>query len=140
MKPAKSERGFTLLEVLIAFTIAALSFTALAQIFSNALRATERAGGITHATLVAQNKLAQVGTTFPLEDNTHAGDEQNGAYRWQLNITPYELPKVESVDTPVALTTLTLPLEMKKVEVSVRYGEPERVLTLNTYRTIPKKQ
>ena len=132
--------GFTLLEVLIAFAIAALSFTALSQIFSNALRATERAGGITQATLIAQAKLAQVGTTFPLEDSTQAGDEQSGLFRWQLNITPYEPPKMESADAPVALTNVTLPLEMKKVEVTVRYSEPERVLTLNTYRTVPKKQ
>ena len=136
----KSGKGFTLLEVLIAFAIAALSFTALSQIFSNALRATERAGGITQATLIAQAKLAQVGTTFPLEDSTQAGDEQSGLFRWQVNITPYEPPKMESPDAPVALANLTLPLEMKKVEVSVRYSEPERVLTLNTYRTVPKKQ
>jgi general secretion pathway protein I len=136
----KTQRGFTLLEVLIAFAIAALSLTALAQIFSNALSATERAGGTTQATLIAQSKLAQVGTTFPLEDSTQAGDEQNGFYRWQLAITPYEPPKIENPEAPVALTNLTLPLEMKKVEVTVRYNEPERVLTLNTYRTVPKKQ
>jgi general secretion pathway protein I len=137
MKPA---RGFTLLEVLIAFAIAALSLTALAQIFSNALGATERAGGTTQATLIAQSKLAQVGTTFPLEDSTQSGEEQNGFYRWQLIVTPYEPPKLENPEAPVALTSLTLPLEMKKVEVTVRYNEPERVLTLNTYRTVPKKQ
>jgi hypothetical protein len=40
----------------------------------------------------------------------------------------------------VALSTLTLPYEMKRIESVVRYGEPERNVTLATYRTVPKKQ
>jgi general secretion pathway protein I len=136
----KTARGFTLLEVLIAFAIAALSLTALAQIFSNALSATERAGGVTHATLIAQSKLAQLGTTFPIEESVQTGEEQNGVYRWQVTISAYEPPKLESADAPVALTTTIAPLEMKRIEATVRYGEPERTLTLHTYRTIPKKQ
>jgi general secretion pathway protein I len=133
-------RGFTLLEVLIAFTIAAIAFTALMRVFSTALDVTERAGGISQATLIAQSKLAQVGTVIPLVDGGQAGDEVNGRFRWSVNIGPYEPPVVVNPDAPVSLAPLTLPLEMKRIEAVVRYGEPERNVTLVTYRSVAKKQ
>jgi general secretion pathway protein I len=134
-RKARAERGFTLLEILIAFVIAALSMAALTKMLSQSLDVTERAGGITQATLIAQSKLAQVGAAIPLQDGGANGEEQNGAFRWQVTITPYEVPKIESPDAPVAVAPVTLPLEMKRVEVIVRYGEPERNVTLFSYRT-----
>jgi general secretion pathway protein I len=134
------QRGFTVLEILIAFTIAALSMAALTKIFAQSLDVTERAGGITQATLIAQSKLAQVGAAIPLQDGGANGEEQNGAYRWQVTVTPYEVPRIESPDAPVALAPLVLPLEMKRIEVIVRYAEPERSITLVSYRAKPVTQ
>ncbi len=135
----RSNRGFTLLEIVVAFTIAAVSVTALMKVFSNALNVTERAGGITQATLIAQSKLAQVGSAFPLEDGGQSGEEQSGAYRWQLTISPFEPPRIESPDAPVGVAPIVLPLQMKRIESVVRYGEPERNVTLVTYRTLAVK-
>jgi general secretion pathway protein I len=134
------QRGFTLLEILIAFTIAALAMTALTKMFSQSLDITERAGGITQATLIAQSKLAQVGAAIPLQDGGVNGEEQDGAYRWQVTISAYDVPKTEASDAPVPVAPLTLPLEMKRVEVIVRYGEPERSVSLFSYRTKPAPQ
>jgi general secretion pathway protein I len=132
--------GFTLIEIVVAFAIAALSITALMRIFSNALDITHRAGGVTQATLIAQSKLAAVGGAIPLLDGSQSGDDVGGAYRWELTISSFEPPIIASPDAPVALAPLTLPLEMKQIEAVVRYGEPERTVKLVTFRTQPKKQ
>jgi general secretion pathway protein I len=139
LRIAASAKGFTLLEIVIAFSIAAISMTVLMKVFSTALDVTRRAGGITQATLIAQSKLAAVGSAFALEDGGQAGEEQGGAYRWQLTISPYEVPVTTSPDAPVAVAPLVLPYEMKRIEAVVRYGAPERSVTLATYRTMPKK-
>jgi general secretion pathway protein I len=131
--------GFTLIEIVIAFAIAALSMVALMRIFNNGLTVTERAGDLTHATLIAQSKLAQVGTEFPLEDGGQNGEVLEGRYRWQITITPYEVVRVESVDSPVGAAPLAQPLEMKQVNATVSYGDPPRSVSLVTYKTIGKK-
>lgn len=133
-------RGFTLLEILVAFVIAALAMSALTKVFSQALDVTERAGGITQATLIAQSKLAEVGSAIPLQEGNQTGEELGGLYRWEVTIAPYEVPRLESAEAPVAVAPIVLPLEMKRIEVVVRYGQPERNITLVTYRTRPVPQ
>ncbi len=142
VKASRAQRriaGFTLIEIVIALTIAALSITALARIFTSSVIITDRAGGITLATLIAQSKLAQAGTAFPLEDGSQSGEDLDGRYRWQLTIVPYEVIRLESVDAPTAVAPLAQPLEMKRITVTVTYDDPARVVTLTTYKSIGKK-
>jgi len=53
-------RGFTLLEVMVAMAILAMSLTAVFDVVGNALRAHERTRTIETATLLARGKLAEV--------------------------------------------------------------------------------
>lgn len=80
--------GFTLLEVLLAFVIFAISFAVVLEILSTSLRSTVRARQYTEAALLAQSLMDQVGTEIPLQDSVFEGDSPGG-YRWRVNIATY---------------------------------------------------
>ena len=60
-------RGFSLLEVLVAFVILSLVATALFRLFSGALQNMSAADDYTKAVLVAESALATAGATQPLK-------------------------------------------------------------------------
>ncbi len=78
--------GFTLLEVLVAFTILAIALTALIQAFSQGLRASTVAEERATAVLVARSKLAEVGSSIPLEESEQSGGLESGL-DWRLIIS-----------------------------------------------------
>ena len=83
---AGSGRGFTLLEVLIAFAILALALGGLLQAFSAGFRGLERAEDYSTATLHARSKLAEVGPIIAVEENELLGEFENG-FAWRVTIS-----------------------------------------------------
>ena len=79
------ERGFTMLEALVAFAIMAVAFTALLQAFGSGLTGLERAEHHAQAALQARSKLAEVGVLIPLESGRHEGDLPEGG-AWSVAI------------------------------------------------------
>jgi general secretion pathway protein I len=83
--------GFTLLEVLVAFTILALLMTVLLRIFSDGFRGISAANVHAAATLHAQATLASVGAEIPLTIGEWSGQYDDGL-RWRLRIEAYGEP------------------------------------------------
>ncbi len=109
--------GFTLLEVLVAFVILALSVSMLMQVFSVGLRSAALSEEYTRATLLAESKLAAVGPEIPVEEGVTEG-EYDDKYRWRVTIGPYEW----SADDDFT----DLPATPLQVTVEVLWGEGER--------------
>jgi general secretion pathway protein I len=86
-RPAR-ESGFSLLEVLVAFSILALSLGVLLQIFSSSVNASVRAEARVRAAMLAEVQLNSVGIDIPLEPGETGGEEDNGM-RWQVTLTEY---------------------------------------------------
>ena len=119
--PARSG-GFTLLEVLLAFVIFALSFATVMEIQSGSIKNTVRAREYTDVALIVQSVMDQVGLDIELEQGTTAsGDE--GKYTWEVNIDSYEDTSGET--DSVALADLT-GIELLEVVVVVSWGDPGR--------------
>jgi len=79
------ERGFTLLEVLVAFVIAAMAVAVLVEGVLGGLRSADVAGRYEEAIARARSRLAALGT------NIVAGDTQGddgGSYHWHLRVAP----------------------------------------------------
>ncbi len=85
----RAQGGFSLLEVVVAFAILALSLGLLIQIFSSALRTTVLSGDYSRAATLAQARLNAVGIDMPLEPGSYSGDAQDNL-SWQVSIAPYE--------------------------------------------------
>ena len=127
MSGARSDRGFTLLEVLVALVIFALLFGVLAQIFQTGLRQSGVAEAASAATLVARSQLARVGVEVPLAEGEIEGETEDGL-RWQTVIELAEPPSEEPELVPYLVT----------VSVAWRAG-PGGEVTLTTLRlgTVP---
>ena len=82
------EHGFTLIEVLVAFMILALSLTVLMRIFSGGLGNVALAGDYAQALQVAEAQLAGIGVSEPLAKGISEG-EWNERFRWQRVVEPY---------------------------------------------------
>lgn len=84
-----SQRGFTLLEVLVAFAILGISLGVLLQAFATGLRNTALAEEYTLATLHAESVLAMIGVEEPLQEGS-LGGEIDDKFSWRANISVFE--------------------------------------------------
>jgi len=81
-------RGFSLLEILVAFTLLALAMGVLMQLFSRGVNGASLADRYARATMMAESKLATIG----VEEEPREGDSRgifDDDYRWQLSVKPY---------------------------------------------------
>ncbi len=85
------EHGFSLLEVLVAFTILALSLSVLFQIYSQGTRNTSLARDYNTAVIIAQSKLAVLDEEKKIEISEISGSTEQGIH-WQRRITSYTDP------------------------------------------------
>ncbi len=82
-------RGYTLIEVIVAFALLALALTLLLGSLSNAARQVHWADGAGRASLYAQSLLDQAGVGAPLQAGSRSGDFEDGRYHWTLDVHPY---------------------------------------------------
>ena len=82
-------RGFTLLEVLVAFSILTVSLGVLFQIFSKGTNAVILGNEYSQAVIIAQSRLASAGIEGEFDDGEYSGEE-NETYRWTTTIRPYD--------------------------------------------------
>jgi general secretion pathway protein I len=96
---AANQRGYTLLEVLVAFALLAIGLGLLLAILSGGVHAVANASDSTQATLYAESVLDTLGADQRLQPGRSTGNYENGRFRWTLDITPFKPP----VAAPVAL-------------------------------------
>ncbi len=94
----KQMQGYSLIEVLVAFTILALALTVLFRIFSGGLRNVDASADYALAVLVAEGKLAEPGVSTPLQIDTANGVEAD-KFTWSRSITQYDPANAESNNT-----------------------------------------
>jgi general secretion pathway protein I len=118
-------RGFTLLELLLAFVVFALSFATVLEILSGSMRNTVRARQYSEAALTAQSLMDQVGLEIPLETGLTANGEA-GDYRWEIDILDYS--GTDGNEHSVELAELT-GIALLEVDLAISWGEPPREQT-----------
>ena len=78
--------GFTLLEVMLAFVIFALSFATVLEIVAGSMRSVVRASDDTEVALLARSLMDLVGTEIPIEESEYS-DTAMDRYEWQMDIS-----------------------------------------------------
>lgn len=80
-------RGFTLIEVVVAFVMLALILSTGFEIFSKGLRRAGELGARADAIALAQSQLALAATDSALKEGETRGETPDGRYRWVLGVT-----------------------------------------------------
>lgn len=124
------QRGFTLIEVLVAFAIAALALGLLFQAASSSGTAAHQAGMYEEAVSRAKSHMAMVGRESDIAPGEQEGDDGSG-YRWRVKITP------SATAQPPQDTTPESRLVLYDVEVSISWADSGRAhsVVLHTQRT-----
>lgn len=117
-----NDRGFTLLEVLVAFTVLALVLGAAYGAMSSGLRATTRSGEALTALARAESVLARVGPEIPLQ--TGAWSEREGDWIAEVDITAHGS----------AQTWQSVGQQPLLVSVAIRDGSGGQAVRLSTLR------
>lgn len=126
------ERGYTLVEVLVAFAILALALTLLLGTLSGAARQVKWSGQAGSAALHAQSMLDGIGVAEALRPGHRDGTFERGRYRWSLDIDHYQDPLLPPPDRddPGAPRLLQLSLRVQWGGD----GDPARTLELHSLR------
>lgn len=99
MRRRQSQRGFSLLEVLVAFAILAVSLGVLLGIFSRATSATIASAQYSQAATLAESLLNLVEHEIPLEEGTVSGETESG-FSWELTLFELDLSDEFPTSTP----------------------------------------
>ena len=135
----RRQRGFSLIEVLVAFAILCVSVTVILQSFSTALRGVSLAADYSHATLLAESLLTRIGSQPPVQAGEFSSDLSNvngsddHGYRWHVSLSPYQDPLLP---TPGAAGATDTRLRLV-VEVSWRRDGRQRHIRLTSLRYPP---
>lgn len=117
--PCRS-RGFSLLEVLVAFVILALALGAIMRIFSQGMSRVSESDRYARAVMLAEAKLAQVGADIPLEEDELSGKDEE-ALNWRLRLAAYEPDPVQAERQDAPAQALP-PVRLLQVEVEVSWA------------------
>ena len=80
-------RGFTLIEVLVAFLILAFSLGALFSLFSGSLRSVRQGEDYAQAAALARSQLARIDADGFDGQGIETGETEDG-YRWRMEFAP----------------------------------------------------
>ena len=130
---ANNQQGFSLLEILIAFSILALSLGILLKIFSGGVNTARVAEDYNLAVQIAESLMAEAGVDSDLKPLQSQGLELD-KYAWSLTIEPFEF-------NPEFQDQSKLKVQLYKVSVSVIWGdegENKRQINLKTLKLASK--
>jgi general secretion pathway protein I len=124
---ARKDRGFTLIEVLVAFLILAFSLAALFRLFSGSLVSVRQGEDYAQAVAVARAEMARIDADGIDAGKADSGETEDG-YRWETQYT--RIPGIEEKKTESGF-------EPMQVTVTVNWGElGNKSLSMSTVRLV----
>lgn len=118
----KENSGFTLIEVIVAFSIVSISFVMIMQLFAGGLRASRTSCDYTRAVVHAKNIMEEL-SFDPIADSGNFVD----GFNWQTELTPYEEPEDSN-------------FKLMKLKVIISWGDSLRrpkSIQMVSLKTIP---
>jgi prepilin-type N-terminal cleavage/methylation domain-containing protein len=128
MRAVDRTGGFTLLEIVVALTIAGLALVGLFRAGSGGVLAVDAAGRYSEAVQRAHSHLAAIGRLAVVAPGDSEG-EDGGAYRWRVRILPLAAWPLGPPETAARITLYDV-----RVEISWPAGGRRRAVVLNSLR------
>jgi general secretion pathway protein I len=128
-----SQRGYTLIEVVVAFGLLAFGMSLLLGSLTNATKQIRASDEYGRAALHAQSLLDQTGVGEALAVGQRDGRLENGRYRWEMSVSPYLDPSA----LPRQAEVLGAP-QLLQLDLTLRWGEegPRQTLQLRSLRLV----
>ncbi len=129
----RAQRGYTLIEVVVAFALLAFAMTLLLGSLTNATKQVRTASDFGRAALHAQTLLDQAGVGEALALGQRDGEVEDGRYRWEMNVVPFR----DSAALPGQPQILGAP-QLLQLELTMRWGKggPRETLRLQSLRLV----
>jgi len=130
----KGQRGFTLLEVMIATAIMAMGIVGALELFSGSLRLAGDAERQSRATVLARSLVDEELWRDVLEDGERSGTEDR--FSWSVATHPIDRELVGRDEDQGELHDVTGELGLWRIEAEVRWEAPagQKSLVLETAR------
>ncbi len=122
-------KGFTLIEVLVALAITAISLVALLRLLVTNINTMDTASCLSRASLIGNTKLAEIVSGGYPKNGTESGrikyEDNNLVFNWQINITDEKPEKLEKINLH----------GLRKVSVRVMWnqGRSEKEISMSKY-------
>jgi len=130
MMRSRSQSGFTLLEVVVAFVVLALVLTVVFEVFSTWLARTAALSERSQALAIAQSRLAAVGLEEAVKEGESAGQSEDRRFQWRVRIERYG-------DKPEVGAPLQSTYALYRAESSVNWvgadGRPQALALANLH-------
>ena len=105
MMPASRNRncGFTLLEVMVALAIIGIALVVILGLAQRSILVNQRLQQMTHATLLAKQRMAEIETGLFGTDSRSTGtfNEPNQNFNWRAVYSPTAIDGIEQIDLSV---------------------------------------
>jgi general secretion pathway protein I len=130
-KRVKSEKGFTLIEVIIALAILGIALTVIIELFSGGLRLGRVSQEYTQAMNFASLKMEEIVTQKTIEAGEDEG-EFDKIFRWQTGIEKVDILPYDKG------TEFKPPVDFFHIRVKVLWtsGSKERSASIESYKTV----
>lgn len=119
------QRGFTLIEVIVAFAVLALALAIVLGTLSNASRQVRWSDDAGRAALHAQSLLDDTGIAEALVPGRSEGTFDDGRYRWTLDVAPWQEPAARDAPATPQPVDPAAP-RLLRLALDVRWGDGVR--------------
>ncbi len=132
IRRSNRNKGFTLIEVVVALAILGVGLTVIIELFSGGLRLARASMEYTRAVNYARMKMEEVTLKPAIQEGTEGGESDDGAFRWQVGVKKVDLLSIDkSVDYKPPIDLFQV-----KIDVFWKSGAKERSASIESFRAI----
>ncbi len=128
-------KGFTLIEVLVAVAILGVGLTVLIELFSGGLRLGRASEEYTKAVNYARLKMEEMAVKPTIKEGSEEG-EFDETFRWQVEVKKVEILPIENKPD------FKPPAQFFQVQINIiwKSGSKEKSTHIESYRTIKPEE
>jgi general secretion pathway protein I len=124
-------RGFTLIEIVVALAILGVGLIVIIELFSGGLRLGRTSEEYTKAVGLARMKMEEIALKDHVEEGNETGEFAKD-FRWQVGVKKVDLLPAEKI------TDYQPPVQLYQIKVNILWnsGSRERSAGIETYKTV----
>ena len=136
LRRVRVDKGFTLIEVVVALAILGVGLTVVIELFSGGLRLGRASMEYTKAVNYARMKMEETMAKPVVEEGTQEGESDDKIFRWQMGVKKVDLLSIDkSIDykPPVELFQV-------KIDVFWKSGAKEKSMSVESLKAMKPEE